>query len=166
MVEFEILDKTDFSAVSSDIFSVLADNMSVIAPTGNSREEDYLIWYNSVSDGLKRDERKIILISESEMFIGFFQYYVNEDTFMMEEIQLKSEYHGKNIFRKLYGYLIANLSDGIRYVEAYANIENKKSIAILEHLGLKNIGMNKNGRSIHFKADYQNLINWYCSSSL
>ena len=84
---FSYLNKSDFSTVSNDIFNILADNMTVIAPTGNSREEDYNLWYEAVNAGLQRPERQIVLIIDSEKFIGFFQYYTNTDTFMMEEIQ-------------------------------------------------------------------------------
>lgn len=158
---FEYLNKADFSTVSSVIFNILADNMEKIAPTENTREEDYKCWYEGVIGGLKRDERQIVLIKDSDSIIGFFQYYTNDDTFMMEEIQFKTEYQGKNIFRKLYGFLIPNIRDDIKFVEAYANITNHKSIGILEKLGLCKIGMNKNGRSFHFGGNYSDLIKWY-----
>ena len=50
-IRFEYLNKPDFPTVSYDIFSILADNMTAIAPTGNSREEDYNLWYDAVCDG-------------------------------------------------------------------------------------------------------------------
>ena len=96
-IRFEYLNKPDFLTVSNDIFNILADNMTIIAPTDNTREEDYKCWYRSVSDGLKRDERQIILINDNDNIVGFFQYYINENTFMMEEIQFKSAYQSKNI---------------------------------------------------------------------
>lgn len=162
-ITFEYLKKADFSTISFVIFNILADNMEKIAPTENTREEDYKCWYEGVSNGLKRDERQIILIKDVDSIIGFFQYYINNDTFMMEEIQFKPEYQGKNIFRKLYGFLIPNIRDEIKFVEAYANIENHKSIGILENLGLYKIGMNKNGHSFHFRGKYSDLIKWYKS---
>ena len=162
-ITFEYLNKADFSTVSSVIFNILADNMELIAPTGNSREEDYKCWHEGVFVGLERDERQIVLIKDSDSIIGFFQYYTNDDTFMMEEIQFKPEYQGKNIFRKLYGFLIPNIRDEIKFVEAYANIANHKSIGILEKLGLSRIGMNKNGYSFHFRGNYSDLIKWYKS---
>lgn len=163
MIKFEYLNKLDFSIISNAIFNILADNMEKIAPSGNTREEDYKCWYEGVSNGLKRDERQIILIKHADNIIGFFQYYTNDDTFMMEEIQFKPEYQGKNIFRNLYGFLIPNIMDEIKFVEAYANIANHKSIGILEKLGLSKIGMNKNGHSFHFRGNYSDLIKWYKS---
>lgn len=164
-IKFEILRKSDFSSVSSDIFNILADNMTIIAPTGNARDDDYKCWRQSVSDGLKRDERQIILIKFNDSIIGFFQYYVNENTFMMEEIQFKSEYQGKGIFRVLYGFIISQIKENIEFVEAYANISNHKSIGILKKMGLTSIGLNKNGRSCHFKGYYSDLLKWFYSES-
>ena len=160
-VSFSFLNKSDFQTVARQIFDILADNMTVIAPTGNSREEDFGLWSNAVSDGLRRAERQIILIKDDDNLIGFFQYYTNEDTFMMEEIQFKPEYQGKGVFRALYGFLISHIKGDIEYVEAYANISNSKSIGILERLGLANTGLNKNGRSYHFKGNYSDLLEWF-----
>lgn len=161
LITFEFLDKTYFSQKSKEIFDILADNMTMIAPTGNTREEDYICWSDSVSEGLERAERKIVLIKRCDELIGFFQYFTNEDTFRMEEIQLKPEYHGKGIFRKLYGFILPKIDNSIEFVDAFANIQNEKSIAILEHLGLKNVGLNKNGRSYHFKGQFKKLKEWY-----
>ena len=114
-----------------------------------------------MNDGLKREERQIVLIKDNNKIIGFFQYYTNADTFMMEEVQFKPEYQGKGIFRKLYGFVFANIKKGIEFVEAYASINNVKSIGILEKFGLSNVGLNKNGCSYYFKGRYDDLIRWY-----
>ncbi|MBQ8575261.1 MAG: hypothetical protein IJ447_04335 [Clostridia bacterium] len=159
---FEYMNKNDFGSLSRQIFDILADNMSVIAPTDNSREEDFECWVSAVGDGLCRDARQIILIKNSKEIIGYFQYYTTEDTLMMEEIQLVSEWHGKaNIFRNLYGFLFKNILRNLKYVKAYASKQNKKSISILQRLGLKNVGENKNGNSYFFTGDFADLLNWY-----
>ena len=160
-LKFEYLNKTDFCYMSKDLFSVLADNMTAIAPTGNSREKDFGLWYDAVKDSLKSEERQIIIIKDNKNFVGYFQYCINENTFMMEEIQLKSEYQGKGVFRKLYSFVLDNIKNDPEFVEAYSNINNSKSIGILEKFGLSNIGLNKNGRSYHFKGKFIDLIKWY-----
>lgn len=164
-IRFQYLNKSEFRTVAQQIFDILADNMEIIAPTGNSREEDFVLWSDAVSDGLQRPERQIIFINDNKNIVGFFQYYTNADTFMMEEIQFKPEYQGKGIFRELFGFVVSHIREDIRFVEAYANISNSKSIGILEKLGLTNIGLNKNGRSYHFKGDYADLLKWYHSES-
>lgn len=160
-LKFEYLNKSDFSAFARQIFDILADNMTVIAPTGNSHEKDFGLWYDAVSDGMQRPERQIILIKDNGNLVGYFQYYTNTDTFMMEEIQFRPEYQGKGLFRELYGFVLKNVRNELEFVEAYASINNKKSIGILEKFGLSNIGLNKNGRSYHFEGRFVDLIKWY-----
>ena len=164
-VTFDYMDKEAFYSLSNILFDILADNMQVIAPTGNTREEDYKCWYEGVGDGLKRAERQIVLIKDADSIVGFFQYYTNEDTFMMEEFQLKSEYHGRGITRQLYGFLLESINGDTEFVEAYANTKNAKSIAILGKMGLLKIGTNKNGSCFHFKGKYANLKEWYINAN-
>ena len=68
MISFEYLNKSDFSVFAQKIFIILSDNMTLIAPTGNSREDDFILWSDAVSDGLKREERQIILIKDNSLF--------------------------------------------------------------------------------------------------
>ena len=161
MISFEYLNKSDFFAYAIQLFDILADNMTVIAPTGNSREEDFVLWSDAVSDGLQREERQIILIKDNANLIGFFQYYTKADTFMMEEIQFRPEYQSKGVLRELYGFILKNIRNDLKFIEAYANVNNQKSIGILEKFGLLNIGLNKNGHSYHFKGNFVDLIKWY-----
>ena len=160
-ITFEYLDKSDFPTLAPIVFKILADNMEKIAPTGNTRDEDYKCWSDSVSDGLSYDARKIILVKHNGNVIGFFQYYTNEEKFMMEEIQFMPEYQGKGVFRKLYGFVLPEISDSIQFIEAYASINNSKSIGILSKFGMTNLGLNKNGRSYHFKGRLADLKAWY-----
>lgn len=87
MVSFKKMNNNEFENNAAYIFSILDTNMTDIAPTGNAYEEDFRCWKQAVSDGLKYLERNIILIKDEDFLIGFFQYYVNSGTFMMEEIQ-------------------------------------------------------------------------------
>ena len=160
-LRFEYLIKTEFSNVCNDLFSILADNMTLIAPTGNSREEDFQLWSDSLTHSLQDTEREIVIITDNENIIGYFQYSISDKTFKMEEIQFKPEYHGKGIFRKLYGFVLKNIGNELEYVEAFASINNRKSIGILEKMGLSNTGINKNGRSYHFVGDFVDFIKWY-----
>ena len=135
--------------------------MSVIAPTGNSYEEDYRLWYSAVAPALEKDVRQIILIYKDTEIIGYFQYYVNETTFMMEEIQFIKEYHGTGLFQHLYSYLFEIISQETPHVEAYAHKQNQKSQSILKHLGLQIIGENKNGNSYYFRGDCRETLKKY-----
>lgn len=161
MVAFEILSKDKPDKVLPSLFRILHSNMSVIAPTGNDYEKDYHIWIDAVSHGLKQDARKIILIYDDAEIIGYFQYYVNSSTFMMEEIQFKKEYQGTGIFRLLYSYLFEIIPQETLYVEAYAHKQNSKSQNILKHLGLRIVGESTNGNSYHFRGDCRKVLKRY-----
>ena len=164
MVKFSLLNKSKFNDFSKELFDILANNMDNIAPTGNSYEDDFSTWYEAVSEGLQKKERHIVIISFDGKLIGFFQYYVNNNgLFMMEEIQILTEYQEKkyNIFSKLFDYIFTILPTNIITVEAFANKKNIKSQQILQHLGLIIIGDNKNGNCYHFQGNFENLIKWY-----
>ena len=102
-------------------------------------------------------KRSVILIFCEDKLCGFFQYFVNDTTFRMDEIQFKKEYQGCGLFAELYHYLTTVIPAGTRYVEAFARKENLKSQGILEHLGLSVVGESKNGNSLHFKGEYKAL---------
>lgn len=118
MIKFRFLNKSAFDSLSKVIFTILAANMSEIAPTENSYEDDYNSWFAAVKEGLAKEKRKIILIFSGDELIGFFQYYTSGNKLMMEEIQIRSDWQGKEIFRSLYGFLISNLPPEIHDVEA------------------------------------------------
>lgn len=136
------------------MFDILYANMSRIAPTGNTYEEDKAIWISCVKPAIEQGRRNVILILKKNYLVGFFQYYVNETTFMMDEIEFKPEYQGSGIFTELYRYLVKVLPESTHYVESYANKKNMKSQAILKHLGLIVAGENKSGDCYHFRGDY------------
>jgi len=161
MIKFAYLDKLKFDNLSKNIFCILAANMSKIAPTGNSYKDDYRSWFCGLKRELEREQRKVILIYSDNELIGFFQYNIDNNNLIMEEIQIRPDWQGKGIFRALYGFLISNLPPEIQNVEAYANKKNIKSQEILRHLGLNIDGENKNGRSYHLSGKYDELLKWY-----
>ncbi len=136
--------------------------MTAIAPTGNGYGEDFQIWSDTFGNTfLNRFEFKIVLIESDDHIIGFFAYACKDNTFMMLEIQFSNAYQGKyGIFRKLYHFVTKDLPNDLMYVEAYANNNNAKSIAVLSKLGLKNVGTNKTGMSFHFKGTYKDYLLW------
>lgn len=162
MITFSFLPKDMASEVFPRLYEILWTNMSKIAPSGASYEEDYAEWYGSVFPAFtEKEPRKIILIRDGDDTVGFFQYYVNDTTFMMEEIQLLPEYQGKGVFQKLYARLADDVPPGVPFVEAYAHKNNVKSQGILAHLGLEKIGENKNGNSYRYRGDCQAMLDKY-----
>lgn len=158
---FEFADKGEISALLPILFDILYDNMNEIAPTGNSYDEDKQSFLDCVAPAMAHPARQIVLMYDDEKLVGYFQYYVNAGMFMMEEIQLIREYHGSGLFGAFYRWLIPQLPDGIERVEAYADKRNIKSQSVLAHLGLEQIGENKNGNSYHYRGDYTILHDRY-----
>ncbi|MBP3570805.1 MAG: GNAT family N-acetyltransferase [Clostridia bacterium] len=162
-ISFRYLQKPPTPDILDEIFDILATNMRVIAPTEMTYEEDKAQWLSCVPPALEKEARQIILICDRDELIGFFQYYITADrsVFMMEEIQFKPAYHGNGLFGDLYRYLIPRLPANIQAVEAYADKRNKKSLAVLSHLGLTVIGENKNGISYRLRGSYAELKKRY-----
>ena len=158
---FRQLKSEDIPVFADEIFSILANNMRAIAPTGNSYDEDYKIWLECAVPAWREEKNSVILIFCGEPLCGYFQYSVKDSTLRMEDIQFKPEYQGSGLFAGLYNYLMGIIPAQTKYVEAYASKENIKSQGILKHLGLTVIDENKNGRSLHFKGDYKNLSERY-----
>lgn len=169
MIEIRYLIEKEFEKYAGALFAILYDNMSLIVPTGNSREDDFTYWSKAVREGLKSDTRHIIiiLIEDTKEVAGYFQYSVHNGILMMEEIEIKKSYQGKSgIFRKLYGFVLGHIGEDICFVEAYANKNNKKSLGILKKLGLSVVGENELGTRYHLRGTYGDLLNWYGSRSL
>lgn len=156
---FDFLDKSKAKLILPSLFSILHSNMSKIAPTGNTYAEDERIFLDSVAPALEKAPRQIVLMYNEAGLVGYFQYYVNGELFMMEEIQLKAEYQHSGIFRDFYCWLLPLLPDGITRVEAYSHKKNTNSQSILRHLGLEVIEENKTG--YHFCGDFAKLYSHY-----
>ena len=161
IIHIRELDKFQKDAVLPLLFDILHANMSKIAPTGNSYEEDLAFWLSCVSPALEKDPRRILLLYDGDEIAGFFQYFVNNGLFMMEEIQFRDRYQGTGVFSELYAYLIRIIPRDTEFVEAYANKGNHKSIAVLNHLGLEIVGENKSGISYHFRGRYETILRRY-----
>ena len=160
-MRIEFLRKDEADSVLPKLFAILHANMSRIAPTGNSYDEDLSFWISCVAPALEKEPRQIVLLKDEEMIAGYFQYYVNDGVFMMEEIQFRDEYKGSGLFAELFTWLTGIIPKETKFVEAYAHKNNEKSIAVLSHLGLEIIGENKNGICYHFRGNYEKLTDRY-----
>ena len=154
-------DKEQLKELLPELFEILYSNMATAYPTGDTKEEDYRIWSEYFPESLEDPTRKLVLISVEQSLAGYFQYRTTEDLFMMEDIQMKQAYHGSGVFRALYCWLVHQLPQSLKTVEAYTNKKNFNTQGILEHLGLEICGENKNGKSFHYRGNYQNLLKKY-----
>ena len=105
------LDKRECDRILPRLFEILYQNMSVIAPTGESYEEDRAEWLAAVSPAMQKEPRQIILMHDREHLAGYFQYYVNNGTLMVEEIQIAPQYQQTGaLLRLCLSALLAALS--------------------------------------------------------
>jgi len=160
-VKICFLDKSQADNILPMLFEILYNNMEAIVPTGEPYENAIVDWLNRMKPALTKDPRQILLLIDGEKIAGYFQYYVNDGTFMMEEIQFCEEYKGSGLFAELYRYLVEIIPSETAVMEAYAHKNNSKSMAVLEHLGLGIIGENKNGNCWHYRGRYENLVRRY-----
>lgn len=143
---FEYADKTRLEALLPGLFAILRDNMGNIAPV------EWEGWRAQVQPALAKAARQLVLMRSGGDIVGFFQYYVSGETFMMEEIQLKPEYQGTGLFGRFFSWLTRQLPKGLKTVAAYAHADNHKSRNILTHLGLHEAGAD--GAYLYFEGDY------------
>lgn len=158
---FSYADKSDLPSLLPPLFEILYANMTLIVPTGCTYEEDYQTWFSYVYPAMQKPQRQIVVMYAGDSIIGYFQYDIRNETLMMEEIQIKKPYHGSGVFSAFYAWLVRQLPDDIKTVEAYSNKKNIKSQSVLEHLGLTRCGENKNGNSYYYRGDYKTILERY-----
>ncbi len=156
MLAFSYIDKGRPDEELTRLFPILYANMNAIAPTGEGYDRDLEEWLGAVRPALEKPARNIIVISDDEGLAGFFQFYVNETTFMMEEIQFVPRLWGSGAFEALYTHLRRIVPQSVPFVEAYAHRLNTKSQGILAHLGLEPIADANN--CIRFRGSLQVLF--------
>jgi ribosomal protein S18 acetylase RimI-like enzyme len=139
------MENAEFAQYESDMFAILAANMTQIAPTGNTYEDDFTQWCSAIRAELRNPEKYVLFFFDGELLVGYFQYALRDDVFIMEEIELRPAYQGKQqIFRRMYQFLVPQLPQSVRFVRASARKENVKSNGILLRLGLERVGESKN----------------------
>ncbi len=157
---FQYADKEKIQDLLPALFDILYQNMGEDFPSGNTREDDFNDWLSEVRPAMEKSARQIVLMYSDASLIGFFQYYVNPETFMMEEMQIVKDFQGSGIFASLYSWLLPKLPFTPTYVEAYTDKRNLRSQAILEHLSFA-LCAEENDKFLHFKGEYNKLFSKY-----
>lgn len=157
------LDKAEAGKILPELYRIFHDNMSRILDTAEPFPGGRDGWLAAVGPALDKVPRQILLLCDGEKIAGFFQYYVNDGVFMMEEIQFREEYRGTGLFKKLYRYLAGIIPEETEYVEAYVHKTNRKSMAVLNHLGLTAVEEDPNESLLHFRGRYESLVCRYGS---
>ena len=147
------LDKSDAKEMLPRMFAILYENMNLLAPTGNPYEEDQALWLSFIRPALEQEQVKVVLAYVEGKLAGYFQYSVRGDTVLAEEVEIRPEYHRTMVFYRLCQFMLQNVPENVRYLEAYANKRNQDSLPILETLGMQKIGQNKSGNGWHFRGE-------------
>ena len=140
------------------LFDILADNMTKIAPTQNSRDEDFKIWFTNLQQRLLENKSCVIAFLYHENIVGYLQYSVSKNTLIIEEVEISTKFLVKyNILGSAIKLLFEIAPENIVYIEAYANKNNKVSTQLLKKAGFEIIGTNKTKTSFLHRAVYSDL---------
>lgn len=133
-ISFVKYDPAQAEEVLYQMYDILYTNMSRIAPTGCSREEDRQVWLSYMMK--EQVERQILLIYAGENLAGYFQYRIDGETLCADEIELSPQYQRTFLFYRFLRHMAQNLPKGILRIRAYINKQNLNSQAIAGKLGL------------------------------
>ncbi len=148
--EFKFLDKQKVSDTLPVLFDVLYENMDKIVPFDKAYEDAKAEWLGQVTPAMKKDRRQIVLMYDGDALAGYAQYYTNETTLMIEEIQLKPKYQRTMLLYEFCKFMEAIVPSEITYIEAYADKRNTNSQKLMEALGMKII--DDEGNYNHFRG--------------
>lgn len=151
-ISFRFYDKTQSKEILPQMYDILHSNMSRIAPTGNSYDEDKQLWLSFMKSS-PSDGQQIILMYVDEILAGYFQYSINKDTMVIEEIEIKPDHQRTALFYRFFKYAVSIAPKDTLYVEAYINKNNSNSQTIAGKLGMRIIEENKNGSSWHLRGE-------------
>ena len=150
MLRFAYLNKQEKEYWLPQMFDLLYDNMRLIAPGDLPYEAEKRQWLSNVSPALEKAPRQVMLIFSEEELVGFVQFYTRENLLMVEEVQLRKDYHRSFLFYRLCRQLGNDLPDAITVVEAYAEKRNVHSRKLMQKLGMKIIG--EDGSFLHLQG--------------
>ena len=134
---YALLNKVEKAIWLPKLFDLYYSNMSRIAPSGLNYDKEREQWLSAVSPALDKAPRQILLCCEDGKLAGYIQYYTRGDLLMIEELQLAAIYQRSTVFFSLVRALVRLLPEGIRYVEAFADSRNRRSIALMKKLGME-----------------------------
>lgn len=157
MTTFTYLNKNEKEKFLPKLFDLLYDNMREIAPTDLTYEHEKAQWLGNVSPALDKSARQIIMCFDDEKLIGYIQYYINDKMIMVEELQLKKEYHRTLTFYRFCKHLIGTLPADIKYIEAFADKRNINSQKLMNKIGMEFIDITSN--FVHMRGNVNEIIN-------
>ena len=113
--------------------------------------------YNNLFNSIKTSEQyNVICLEETDLLIGYLSYSVINGELWISEIQIRDDYHGKGVLRKLIGKFVSMPElNSYEYIKIHINKTNFHSQEVFGHIGFEKIG-----ESTIYKIDTDNLIKW------
>ncbi len=141
------LNKNEVLNLLDNMFDIISINMENIIDTGNTKDENYKNWKNSMLKELDNNQKKWIGAFENNVLIGYFLYKVNNNTVNLDEIQVVKNHQGDGYtFIKLFKYILRDHTIKDTYmVTTYVNKNNIKSKAIVNKFGFKVLEQKERG---------------------
>ena len=152
-IHFRYLENKEKKDLLPKLFQILYTNMSQIAPSEATYEEDESAWLSYIIPELESGRTRMLLIYARENLAGYFQYRLTEDTLCVDEVEICQKYHRSMVFYRLCRHLLDSMPEEIKYLDSYVNVNNSHSISIHEGLGMVCVGKNKRGTSLHFRGE-------------
>ena len=149
---YTLLDKSEKDNLLPELFDLYYNNMSQIAPSELCHEAEQIQWLAAVSPALEKAPRQILLCRNGNDILGYIQYYTRDDLLMIEELQLRGDYQRSTVFISMVRALIRLLPEGLRHVEAYADIRNHRSIQLMQRLGMELVPEPESSPFVHFRG--------------
>ena len=134
------------------LFSILHTNMTKIAPTNCSYEGDQKLWLDYVLPAFRAGQCQILLMYAGETLAGYFQYSIQGDTMLVDEVEIRPEYHRTMVFYRFCQFMLTKLPPQVRYMTSYVRKDNQNSLSVHEKLGMERIGENGSRTSWQYRG--------------
>lgn len=158
---FRLLDKEHDISLFPLMFSILHENMTKIAPTGCSYEEDRDIWMKYTLCQLSDPNLSFLLAYVGDKLAGYCQYSTKGNILTIQEVQISLQYQRTLLFYRLCCHLCNSISENIQYIDAYIHKSNENSLKISKKLGFSTVGENTVGTSWYLKAEAKSARDYF-----
>lgn len=154
---FKFLDKKKTKEIIPIIFDILYENMSKITIFKGKYEIEKAKFLACISPAMLKEKRQIVLFYDKDFLIGYAQYFVNNQVFRVEEIQIISKYQRTMLLYQFCKFIKTVIPKDTLYIEAYAHKLNTNSQALIKSVGMKLIDEDKESNTYHYKGYYRYL---------
>lgn len=152
-ISFRFLRREEAATILPQLFRILHTNMSLIAPSDCSYDEDRTLWLAYIIPALDQAEISILLMYAGDNLAGYFQYRIVGDTMAIDEVEIKPEYQRTMVFYRFCQFLLSQIPEEVKYLTSYVHKENRNSQSIHAALGMERIGENGSGTSWHYRGE-------------